>query len=96
MRIGSLRGNLTKRHQGMDGKGKDSVVSILIEVVVYAALVVAYFFLVLHFLGGWLMDLYQRDKRVYAIAALFLIICQGVLLETVTTALLRWIRSRVD
>jgi len=80
----------------MDAKSRDSLISILIEVVVYAALVLAYFFLVLHFLGGWLLDIYQRDKRIYAVLALFLIVCQGVVLETLTTALLKWIRSKLD
>ena len=80
----------------MNGKAKDSPVPLLIEVVVYAVLVVAYFFLVLHFLGDWLMGLYQRDTRLYAVIALLLIVCQGVLLETLTSWLLRWIRSKVE
>ena len=64
---------------------------------IYGALVVAYFFLVLHFLGGWLGDLYQGgDRRIYGLVALLLIICQGLLLETLTTGLLSWIRSKVD
>ena len=80
----------------MDAKAKHTLISILIEVVVYAGLVAAYFFLVLHFLGGWLVELYDRDKRLYALVALVLIICQGVLLETITTTLLRFIRWKVD
>ncbi len=81
----------------MDDKGKDSAVAILLEVIVYAGLVVAYFFLVLHYMGNWLMDLYQQEsKQLYAVAALLLIICQGLVLETITTTLLRWIRSKMD
>ena len=80
----------------MDAKSKDSVISILIELVVYAALVTAYFFLVLHFMGNWLLEIYQRDRHIYAVVALFLIVCQGIVLETITTALLKWIRSKLD
>ena len=78
----------------MDAKGKNAVISILIEVAIYAVLIVAYFFLVLHFLGDWLTQIYQRDRRIYAVAALLLIVGQGLLLEILTTALLRWIRSK--
>ena len=80
----------------MANEDKDSLASILIELVVYAALVVVYFFLVLHFLGDWVTQIYQRDKRLYAVMALALIVGQGVLLETLTTGLLKWIRSRRD
>jgi hypothetical protein len=77
-------------------KGKDSILSFSIELLVYAVLVVAYFFLVIHYLGDWLFGLYQREHRLYALVALLLIIGQGLLLETITTALLRWIRSKLD
>lgn len=64
------------------------------ELGVYAVFVFAYFFLVLHFLGGWLKHIFDQNKTVYAIVALALIIIQGVGLEMLTTALLRVIRSR--
>ena len=57
-------------------------------------LVTAYFCLVLHFLGDWLKHLFDDDKKVYAFVALGLMIGQGVLLEMLTGALLRAIRSR--
>jgi hypothetical protein len=70
------------------------VVSFLLELLVYAVLVTGYFFLVLHFLGGALRNLFETNKTTYAIVALALIIGQGVLLEVLTTALLgffqRW------
>jgi len=78
----------------MDAKGKNAVISILIEAAIYAVLIVAYFFLVLHFLGDWLAQIYQHDRRIYAVVSLLLIVGQGLLLETLTTALLRWIRSK--
>ncbi len=64
----------------------------LIELVVYAALVVTYFFLVLHFLGGWLHGLEAGHRYTYAGVAVLLMIGQAVLLQNVTTYLLRFIR----
>jgi NADH:ubiquinone oxidoreductase subunit H len=68
----------------------------LIELAVYAALVIAYFFAVLHFLGGWLFQLQQHHRFTYAGVALLLIIGQAVVLENVTTFLLRIIRGRTE
>ena len=68
----------------------------LIELVVYAALVVGYFFLVLHLLGGVLHDLAVGHRFIYAITAILLIIGQAVFLEAVTTFLLRLIRGRTE
>ena len=68
----------------------------LIELAVYALLVVAYFFLVLHFLGGWLQRLEVHHRNTYAAVAILLIIGQAVLLENVTTLLLRLIRGRSE
>ena len=67
-----------------------------IELVIYAALMVGYFFLVLHFLGQWLWNLEMQHRFVYAGVAIFLILGQAVLLEGVTTFLLRRIRGRSE
>jgi hypothetical protein len=65
-----------------------------IELVIYAVLVVVYFFLVLHFLGGWLYRLESQHRYIYAGVAILLMIGQAVLLQNVTTFLLRLIRRR--
>jgi len=65
-----------------------------IELAIYAVLVVAYFFLVLHFLGGWLYQLESQHRYTYASVAILLMIGQAVLLQNVTTLLLRFIRGR--
>ena len=67
-----------------------------IELVIYAFLVVAYFFLVLHLLGGWLYQLEVHDRYLYAGLAILLIIGQAVLLESVITFLIRLIRGRSE
>ena len=67
-----------------------------IELVIYALLVVAYFFLVLHFLGGWLYQLESQHRYIYASVAILLIMGQAVLLESVTTFLIRLLRGRSE
>jgi len=67
-----------------------------IELVLYACLVIAYFGLVLHFLGGWLHDLNVHHRILYASTCILLIIGQAVFLEYVTTLLLRMIRGRSE
>ncbi len=59
-----------------------------IEIVIYAALIVAYFLLVLQFLGEWLLELYQSELRLYAFLALGLIVVQAVVLEVITSILI--------
>ena len=68
----------------------------LIELVIYAVLVVAYFFLVLHFLGEGLYQLEARHRYAYASVAILLMMGQAVLLQNVTTFLLRLIRGRSE
>ena len=67
-----------------------------IELVIYAVLVVGYFFVVLHFLGEGLQQLEQNHRYAYAGLTILLMIGQAVLLQNVTTFLLRLIRGRVE
>ena len=64
----------------------------LVELAIYIVFVTVYFFLVLHFLGAWLQDLYLHHVNLYGFMAILLIIGQAVLLESVTTWLLRLLR----
>ena len=61
----------------------------LIELLVYSVLVVVYFFLVLHFLAEWVNELEPRHIKIYALVSIGLIIGQAILLEIVTTWLMR-------
>ncbi len=70
--------------------------SFAIELVVYGALVVGYFFAVLHFLGGWLANLDKENIKLYALVSIALIIGQAVVLETVTTFIFKLIRGRSE
>jgi hypothetical protein len=67
-----------------------------LELVIYALLVTGYFFLVLHLLGNWLYQLEVQHRYIYAIVAILLIIGQAVLLESLTTFLIRLIRGRSE
>jgi hypothetical protein len=67
-----------------------------LELVVYAVLVVVYFFLVLHLLGEQLFELETRHRYFYATLSILLIIGQAVLLESLTTFLIRLIRGRSE
>ena len=68
----------------------------LVELAIYVVFVTVYFFLVLHFLAGWLQDLHLHHLTLYALMAIVLIIGQAVFLESVTTWLLRWLRGRAE
>jgi len=60
-----------------------------IEMVVYGILLLIYFFAVLRFLGGVLYSLYENNTTLYAVIGLSLIVAQAVLLETITSYLIR-------
>lgn len=62
--------------------------NVLIELIVYAGLLLAYFFLVLRLLGGPLKTLFSRNLTLYAVVALGLIVVQAVLLESLTSFLM--------
>lgn len=60
----------------------------IIELVLYAVLVVIYFLVVLRWLGEPLVELFVQNPVVYAPVGLALILIQGVVLEAVTSFLI--------
>ena len=64
----------------------------IIELVVYGILLVIYFFAVLQFLDELLNNLYFNNTTIYAFVGLALIIAQAVVLEAVTSYLIRLLR----
>ena len=64
------------------------------ELAIYAVLVTAYFFLVLHLLGNWLYQLDMQHRILYAVVALLLIAGQAIVLDALTTLLFRILRRR--
>jgi len=71
------------------------IISVLVEIPVYAGVIVAYYYLVLSLMGGWVAHLFDTNKRLYAVACLALILAQGILLDLTTTLLLRAVRKRM-
>ena len=80
----------------MKSDTRKTLFSFLGELVVYGLLVLAYFFLVLHFLGGWLSHLDKQNIKLYALVSIGLIIGQAVVLEWVTTFIFRLLRGRSE
>jgi hypothetical protein len=68
----------------------------LIELVIYTVLVLLYFFSVLHFIGPSLLQLEVHHRYGYALLAVTLVIGQAILLEALTTFLLRLLRGRSE
>ena len=66
----------------------------LVEMVIYAGFVFGYYLAVLHSSRGWLKQLFDGDKSLYAVVALALVVGQVVLLELVTAGLFRLIRGK--
>jgi hypothetical protein len=71
---------------------KTLVRNLIIELLVYGVLLVGYFFLVLRFLGGFLTDLFSNHIELYAFLGLGLIVVQAVILEALTSFLIRMLR----
>ena len=73
---------------------KRTVIHLITEVLIYAALVSVYLALVLHFLVGWLKELSTKEPAVYAMVAILLMIAQAVGLERVASTLVQVTRLR--
>jgi hypothetical protein len=67
-----------------------------VEIVIYSVLVVIYFLLVLRFVAQSLLNLEQHHIVLYGVVAITLIVGQAVLLEIITTRLLRFLRGRSE
>jgi hypothetical protein len=71
--------------------------NLLIELAIYGALVSVYALGILQFLADPLANLYHNDLTLYAWAGLFLIVCQGLALEQITSFLMSRLRlTRFD
>jgi hypothetical protein len=82
--------NLTK-----DPSFKPMMRSLALELVIYAPLVTIYFFLVLLFAKDLLLKIYYEMPVIYSVVTLLVIVAQGVLLEALTSWLLRKIGLRI-
>jgi len=61
----------------------------LIELVLYGILVVAYFLISMRYLNSLLTSMFHNNLVLYAFLALILIVAQGILLDSLTSFLLK-------
>jgi hypothetical protein len=69
----------------MKSKNWPKLRNFAIEMLLYSLFVTIYLFLVVRYLSGWLLSLYENNLTVYAIVALGFIVAQGVLLDAITS-----------
>ena len=66
--------------------------NLLIEILIYSVLIFGYYLIVLRYLDDWLLSLFQSGLTLYSFIGLGLIIVQAVLLDFVTSFLMRYIK----
>ena len=85
-----------KKTKAEQKKSEPSLKGFVVQLAIFAALVVSYFFLVLNFLSHWLKDVFDQNRLVYALVAWALIAVQAVVLEVIAAALLKTVGSKID
>ncbi len=85
----------TKIDSPKDPSFKPLMRSLALELAIYGPLVTIYFFIVLYFAKDLLLKIYYEMPVIYSIVTLLVIVAQGVLLEALTSWLLRRIGLRL-
>ena len=85
-----------KKTKAEQKKSEPSLKGFVVQLAIFAALVVSYFFLVLNFLSHWLKDVFDQNRLVYALVAWALIAVQAVVLEVIAAALVKTVGSKID
>ena len=85
-----------KKTKAEQRQSEPSLKLFIVELVIFAGLVVSYFFLVLIFLANWLKTLFDQSKPLYALVALALIVTQGVVLEVISAVVLKLVESKLE
>lgn len=67
--------------------------NLLIEIVIYSILIFGYYLLVLRWLDDWLLTIFNTNLVYYAFAGLGMILIQAVLLDFVTSYLMKFIKT---
>lgn len=80
----------------MPRRSQPSVRELLVELALYAVLVVGYLWGVLLLIDDRVVELAMETGVTYAVVALALIVGQGFLLDIVVDNLLRFVRSWMD
>ena len=70
-------------------KNKSSLLLLAAGLLIYGVLVFLYLFLVIHLLSDWILQINEENQTLYAFLCVLLIAAQGLLLESLTTAILK-------
>lgn len=66
--------------------------NLIVEIIIYSLLIFGYYLLVLRWLGDWISSIFNSNLYHYAFAGLGLIFVQAVLLDLVTSFLMKYIK----
>ncbi len=66
--------------------------NLLVEIIIYSVLIFGYYLLVLRWMGDWLMNMFNTNLVYYSLVGLGLIFVQAVLLDFVTSFLMKYIK----
>jgi len=66
--------------------------NMLVEIMIYSLLIFGYYLLVLRWMGDWIASIFNSNLVLYAFSGLGLIFVQAVLLDILTTFLMKHIK----
>lgn len=66
--------------------------NLIFEIIIYGLLIFGYYLVVLRWLGEWIKSIFDSNLYVYGLAGLGLIFVQAVILDIVTSFLMKFIK----
>jgi hypothetical protein len=66
--------------------------NLVVEMLIYSILIFGYYILVLRWLDDWLMSIFNTNLVYYAVAGLGMILIQAVVLDFVTSYLMKYVK----
>ena len=66
--------------------------NLVFEIIIYSVLILGYYMLVLRWLGDWIASIFDSNLVLYAFAGLGLIFVQAVILDIITSFLMKYIK----
>ncbi len=75
---------------------KQTIVRAAIEILIYVVLVSIYLAIILNFCVGWLQELFLKQRAVYAMVTIVLMIAQAFVFERIVSALVKRGPHRTD
>ena len=68
------------------------LLNLLLEIIIYSVLILGYYYLVLRYLDDWLVGMFNTNLVTYAFVGLGLIFTQAVILDFITSYLMKYIK----